>query len=175
MALIKLFEQWLAEDDQPILNSPDTTQTTTIAPVSTGPTAQYTIAITPSEQGTTPVNIVATTNTEYKNDAVSTFNVISSDNPKITPGQLVTISAMSTDKGTYDVVILSDPPTQETTTNYADSQVTVTKSQGDQSSQPATTTPAPAQADQPVPNQIPQDSVGQVNEMIRIYNTKYRG
>lgn len=171
MALIKLFEQWLTEDDQVIPNSPDTTQTTTVAPSSTSQ-GQYTIAITPSEPGSTPVNIIATTNTEYKNDAVSTFNVISSDNPKITAGQLVTISAMSTDKGTYDVVVLSDPPSQETTSNYADSQVTVTKSQGDQPTQAA---PAPAPTEQPpTPSPVPQDSIGQVNEMIRIYNAKYR-
>lgn len=121
MKVIKLFEQWLYEDEL-------ASQTTS----DPSPVNQYTISVVPSEAGSTPVNIVATSDSEYKTDRSSTFKVVSSDNQKITAGEIVTISAMGTDKGTYDVIIVSDPPNPENIINYGDAKVTIIKSQAAQ-------------------------------------------
>ena len=93
--MIKLFEQWLAEE------AIETAQNTE-EPTKTG---SYTLDITVDGES---FEVEGTSDSEFTNKEMISFNVIKSTNPSINPGALISISPKADKDGDFDIVAVND-------------------------------------------------------------------
>jgi hypothetical protein len=96
--MIKLFEQWLAEEAME--TAPNTEE-----PTKTEKTGSYTLDITVDGQS---FEVEGTSDSEFTNKEMISFNVIKSTNPSINPGALISISPKADKDGDFDIVAVND-------------------------------------------------------------------
>lgn len=126
---IKLYEQWLMEDDvqataQPA--QPTTTPTTTVQQAKPAGN-EYKITVSPTG-GSGAFDVIATSDAEYKTAEATSFLVKSSTNTSVLPGQILAVGKQN-DDGTVDVMISSEDLDPSKVLNFGGAKISIAKNQ----------------------------------------------
>jgi hypothetical protein len=116
MKVVKLFEQWLAEEEA--IDSPKKEE-------SPKPANSHTINVSGTDAG--DFEIIATADSKDTTDSVNTFSAISSTNSSIKSGAAVMVSPKAEKSGDFDIVIINNREKPEESLIYS-GQVITTKS-----------------------------------------------
>jgi hypothetical protein len=96
--MIKLFEQWLAEED--LATAPKQEEPTTAAKP-----GSYTLNITADGKS---FEVEGTSDSEFTTKEMISFNVSKSTNPSIKSGAIIAISPKADKDGDFDIVAVND-------------------------------------------------------------------
>ena len=107
MKLVKLFEQWLSEEDAK--DSPKLDNS-------------YTLNVSGTEAG--DFEIIATANSKDTTDSAKTFSAVSSTNSSIKASAAVMVSPKADKSGDFDIVIINNREKPEESLMYSGKVVT---------------------------------------------------
>jgi hypothetical protein len=117
MRLIKLFEQWVSEEEKPV-DSPKVEDTAK-------PSNSYNLKVSSTEAG--DFEVTATADLEATTDLAKSFKVISSTNSNIKSGATIMVSPKADKAGDFDIVAINDKNKPEESLIYS-GKVETTKS-----------------------------------------------
>jgi len=109
MKLIKLFEQWVSEEEKAV-DSPKAEDTTK-------PSNSYNLKVSTNQVGN--FEVVGTSESELTTDSTKSFNVISSTNASIKNGATIMVSPKADTDGEFDIVIVNDKSKPEESLIYS--------------------------------------------------------
>lgn len=107
--MIKLFEQWLAEEDVPATGGSE-------KPATDKKPGSYKLSIKADGKS---FEVEGTSDSEFTNTAATSFNVVSSTNPSVKAGAIIMISPKADTDGDFDIVVLNDQTKPESAIVYS--------------------------------------------------------
>ena len=96
--MIKLFEQWLAEEAMETAPKKE-------EPAKSAKSGSYKLTITADGKS---FEVEGTSDSEFTNKEMISFNVINSTNPSINSGAIISISPKADKDGDFDIVAVND-------------------------------------------------------------------
>jgi hypothetical protein len=109
MKLIKLFEQWVSEEDANV-DSPKVEDTE-------NPVESYTLTLSTNEFG--DFEVTAIIDSDFTTDSAKAFKVISSNNSKVELGSTIMVSSTVDKNYDSDIVIINDKTRPENSLIYS--------------------------------------------------------
>ena len=106
--MIKLFEQWLSEEDSPAVKA--------VEPTPTAKPGSYKLKI---EAEGKSFEVEGTSDKEFSSSAAVSFNVTTSNSPAVKSGAVIMISPKADKDGDFDIVILNDQSKPEAALVYS--------------------------------------------------------